>query len=70
MNERVKDSVSVSLDLSLVTMLVNLLSYLPVSLSSSRSLGLGKSLLLLGVSLEEVCNFKPAPCHTLAVETC
>lgn len=49
MNERVKDSVSVSLELSLVTMLVNLLFCLLLLLSSSRSLRLVKSLLLLRV---------------------
>lgn len=70
MNERVKDSVSVSLELSLVTMLVNLLSCLLLSLSSSRSLSLVKSLLLLRIFPEGVCNFKPVPCHALTVETC
>lgn len=69
-NEKVKDSVSVSLELSLVTMLVNLLSCLLLSLSSSHSLSLVKSLLLLRVFPEGVCNFKPVPCHKLAVETC
>lgn len=71
MNERVKDSVSVSLELSLVTMLVNLLSCLLLLLSSSRSLSLVKSLLLLRVLPVVVlpARLKPAPCHAHTVET-